>query len=117
MGLFEVDFSASAVDTNIMEGHIAQKSAVPRRVVRVGCASATNTICEWAADILYGSMKVMHVTNISHLNAAGPCQNNQTFWHGSKLTLPPGIPLNVIITDAPAAGAVLTLDIQDLSVR
>ena len=102
------------VDKNIAEGKIWQKSAVPRRIVRIGLNSTTG-INDCAVDILYGSMKVMHLINLAS-GTASP-HMNELFWHSSKLTIPPGIPINIVVTDAPTTSMQMILDIQDLAVR
>ena len=101
------------VDKNLSEGKIWQKSAKPRRLVRVLLGSTT-AVGDVEVDILYGSMKVMHLTNITATGIAIQ-HPDSAFWHTSKLVLPPGIPLNIIVTNAPTTGLDIFLDLQELT--
>ena len=119
MGLFHIYrlLADAPVDKNIAEGEVFQKSAVPRRVVRMGLGSTdapSAAVPDAEVDVLFGTMKVAH---LSSFGSDDIMTINQLYWHSSKLTLPPGVPINVIVTNAPSTGLDLYLDIQELSVR
>ena len=100
-----------AVDKNLSEGFDWQKSNVPRRVRRIG-VTGSNAIGDMRLDIYYGSEKVMSVVNV----ATGLLvPRTKSFWHVSKLILPAGVPLNVMVVTAAVTNPVyLYLDIAEL---
>ena len=104
----------ATVDTNLSAGKIWQKSARPRRIVRIGLVGSS-AVNNTRIGVYYGSEKVATMVNV-----AGAAANDSTpdktssYWMSSKLICGSDVPINVIVEDAPTTNNItLMMDIVD----
>lgn len=111
MGVWWLSKTSSALDVNLAEGEIWQKSPKPRRVSRI-CMQGGAAAVDAAVDVYFGAEKVMAIKN---LRTGTTDMTLEWFWHTSKLILPPGVPINIIVTDAFSATATkIGIDVQEV---
>lgn len=106
-------YATAILDQNLADGKVWQVSSRPRRLVKIGFAGSSAKM-DCGFDILYGSMKIGHMYNTSTTAMDAYTQEHQ-WWHSSKVFIPAGVPVNLIMTVAAGAAVKLFIDFQEMT--
>jgi hypothetical protein len=110
--MWQVAAATAVVDYDLCQDKMFQKSSKPRRLVKIAFVGSTAT-GDCHADVYFGSEKVMSIQNSAALTAYEP--EKDWYWHSSKLFLPAGVPLRIIVTDAANSNPVYVgVDLQEM---